>query len=86
MTFHQIFRAFFRAVKSTTGKDLKLKALHPNSGTLHGFTADGAVPQALGLADAILELQKGEGCQMTTDDPVVAINYWYRTCIVHFSE
>lgn len=83
--FHLLFRAFFLAVKSATGRELKLKVLQPTTGTLHGFAADGAIAQAMGLGDAIVELPRSEDSIFLSNNPEQVPNYVMRTCFVHYT-
>ena len=85
-TFCGIFQALFDAVKSVTGRELKLKVLHPKTGTLHGFIADGDVAQAQGLGDVLAKLPRGEGCEITTNDPLEMIRYVLRTCMFQYAK
>lgn len=83
--FYFLFRYFFEAIESATGKELKLKALHPSTGTLHGFAADGAIAQMMGLSDAIVRLKRSDDSILRSDDPKDVPNCVARTCFVHYT-
>lgn len=84
-TFYLLFRFFFEAIENATGKELKLRALHPSTGTMHGFAADGAIAQAMGLSDAIVRLKRSDDSILRSNNPKDVPNCVMRTCFVHYT-
>lgn len=59
-----------------------IKLLHHN-GVLLVFLADGCVAQALGLGDALLDINDPAISGIHTKDAAQIVQWWLRTCEVH---
>lgn len=77
-----MFSSYFKAVEHVTGKRLDIKCLH-GQGNLAVILTDGHPGQALGLGDALLELNDPTVSGIYTKDAEEIVQYILRTCDIH---
>jgi len=76
-----MFSAYFKAVEEVTGKRLDIKCLHGQG--LAVILMDGHPGQALGLGDALLEINEPSVSGIFTTDAAEMVQHILRTCDIH---
>src|SRR5271155_2913883 len=83
--FKILVTKFFDTVRRVTGKRLQFHLFNPEA-KLRCLVFDAEAAQMQGCGDAILPMNVPEISGITTQDPLLIVQYIAKTCVQHFSQ